>query len=359
MSSDWGKHLHVQIFGESHGPAIGVVIEGLPPGEAIDFDELASFLARRAPGKADYATSRQEADEPEYLSGLLEGRTTGAPLAALIRNTSQRSADYDGLRRVPRPGHADFPASLRYRNCHDLRGGGHFSGRLTAPLCIAGGIARQILARRGIHVGAHLLSVAEIADTPFDPMEIDAAALRQPAEHVFPVLDLASGERMQEAIRLARQEGDSLGGVIEGAAIGLPGGLGSPMFEGVENRLAALLFGVPAVRGVEFGAGFASARMRGSEHNDPWRMKDGRVLTSSNHHGGVLGGITTGMPLLVRVAIKPTPSIAKEQHSVDLTTGENALLAVRGRHDPCIAPRAVPVVESCLAVGCLDLLLEK
>jgi len=358
MSSDWGKCLHIQIFGESHGPAIGVVIEGLPPGEFIDLDELASFLARRAPGKADYATARQEADAPEFLSGMLDGRTTGAPLAALIRNTNQRSGDYEELRRVPRPGHADYPACLRYHNCHDIRGGGHFSGRLTAPLCIAGGIARQILARRGIHVGAHLFSVAGIPDTPFDPVKVESGILRRPAENSFPVLDLESGRKMQEAIQQAKQAGDSVGGIIEGAAIGLPGGLGSPMFDGVENRLSALLFGIPAVRGVEFGAGFAAAQMRGSEHNDPWRMNEGKVMTSSNHHGGVLGGITTGMPLLVRVAVKPTPSIAKEQASVDLTTGQDTRLTVRGRHDPCIAPRAVPVVEACLAICSLDLLLE-
>ena len=288
----------------------------------------------------------------------MDGVTCGAPLAAVIENTNTRSRDYDRLKDVPRPGHADYTAQVRYGGFQDVRGGGHFSGRLTAPLCVAGGIALQILARRGIQVAAHILSVAEIADRPFDPMGEQGELLDRVRRAPFPVLEEKAGERMCKAILEAREQRDSVGGVVECIAAGLPAGLGDPMFGGMESRLAAALFGIPAVKGVEFGAGFGAARMRGSEHNDPYQLWDGRITTLTNHAGGILGGITNGMPLVFRCAFKPTPSIAREQDSVSLSRLEPEKLSVEGRHDPCIVPRAVPVVEAAAALVLLDVLLD-
>lgn len=357
MSSEFGKTLKISVFGQSHGKAIGVNIDGLPAGESIDLDALNAFMARRKPGKSPLSTSRKEADAPVFLSGLENGVTCGFPLCAIIENGDQHSSDYDELREKPRPGHADYTAWVKWHGAADMRGGGHFSGRLTAPLCIAGGIAKQILARRSIFVGAHLLEVAGIPDQPF-PLRPDAALFDAVAAKAFPVLDDGAGERMQAAILAARKDGDSVGGVIQCAAVGLPAGLGDPMFDGLENRLAAALFGIPAVKGLEFGAGFAASRCRGSENNDPFTVEDGRVVTTSNHAGGILGGISTGMPLVFQLAMKPTPSISKPQHTVSLPNMEDAELVVRGRHDPCIAHRAVPVAEAVTAAVLLDVLLE-
>ena len=358
MSSEFGKTLKISVFGQSHGKAIGVNIDGLHAGESIDLDALNAFMARRKPGKSPLSTSRKEADAPVFLSGLENGVTCGFPLCAIIENGDQHSSDYDELREKPRPGHADYTAWVKWHGAADMRGGGHFSGRLTAPLCIAGGIAKQILARRSIFVGAHLLEVAGIPDQPF-PLRPDAALFDAVAAKAFPVLDDGAGERMQAAILAARKDGDSVGGVIQCAAVGLPAGLGDPMFDGLENRLAAALFGIPAVKGLEFGAGFAASRCRGSENNDPFTVEDGRVVTTSNHAGGILGGISTGMPLVFQLAMKPTPSISKPQHTVSLPNMEDAELVVRGRHDPCIAHRAVPVAEAVTAAVLLDVLLEK
>lgn len=357
MSSEFGHLLKISVFGQSHGRAIGVVVDGLPAGEAIDLDELQAFLDRRKPGKNRLSTARKESDAPTFLSGLENGKTCGAPLCAVIENGDQHSGDYAGLTDTPRPGHADYTAAVKWGGQADMRGGGHFSGRLTAPLCIAGGIAKQILARRGIHVGAHLSEVAGIADDPF-PLHPTAELFEKLAAKDFPVLDDGAGERMQQAILAAREELDSVGGIVECAAIGLPAGLGDPMFDGVENRLAAALFGIPAVKGVEFGAGFAAARSRGSENNDAFSVADGAVVTDTNHAGGILGGITNGMPILLRTAMKPTPSIARAQKTVRLSQMEEIPLEIRGRHDPCIAHRAVPVVEAVTAAVLLDLLLE-
>lgn len=357
MSSEFGKTLKISVFGQSHGKAIGVNIDGLPAGESIDLDALNAFMARRKPGKSPLSTSRKEADAPVFLSGLENGVTCGFPLCAIIENGDQHSSDYDELREKPRPGHADYTAWVKWHGAADMRGGGHFSGRLTAPLCIAGGIAKQILARRSIFVGAHLLEVAGIPDQPF-PLRPDAALFDAVAAKAFPVLDDGAGERMQAAILAARKDGDSVGGVIQCAAVGLPAGLGDPMFDGLENHLAAALFGIPAVKGLEFGAGFAASRCRGSENNDPFTVEDGRVVTTSNHAGGILGGISTGMPLVFQLAMKPTPSISKPQHTVSLPNMEDAELVVRGRHDPCIAHRAVPVAEAVTAAVLLDVLLE-
>lgn len=357
MSSEFGNLLKISVFGQSHGKAIGVVVDGLPAGEAIDLEELNAFLARRKPGKSPLSTARKESDAPVFLSGLENGVTCGAPLCAVIENSDQHSSDYTELRDKPRPGHADYTAFVKWGGQADMRGGGHFSGRLTAPLCIAGGIAKQILARRGVYVGAHLWSVGMERDTPF-PLRPTRELFEAVAAKPFPVLDDQAGERMQSLILEARQAQDSVGGVIECAATGMPAGLGDPMFGGVENRLASALFGIPAVKGVEFGDGFAAARAHGSENNDPFIMEGGRVAAETNHTGGILGGITSGMPIVLRTAMKPTPSIARPQRTVSLSAGADTELVIRGRHDPCIAHRAVPVVEAVTAAVLLDLLLE-
>ena len=357
MSSEFGKLLKVSVFGQSHGTAIGVVVDGLPAGEAVDPEELQRFLDRRRPGKSPLSTARKEGDVPEFLSGLENGKTCGAPLCAVIRNSDQHSGDYAELLDKPRPGHADCTAWVKWKGHADMRGGGHFSGRLTAPLCIAGGIAKQILARRGVYVGAHLDSVGTAADEHF-PLFPTRELFEEIAGKPFPALNDSDGARMQDVILAAKNELDSVGGVVECAAVGLPAGLGDPMFDGAENRLAAALFGIPAVKGVEFGAGFSAAARRGSENNDLFAVKDGSIVTETNHAGGVLGGITTGMPLTLRVAVKPTPSIAREQKTVSLSKMENTTLQIHGRHDPCIAHRAVPVVEAVTACVLLDLLLE-
>ncbi|MBA4347336.1 MAG: chorismate synthase, partial [Clostridiales bacterium] len=300
-----------------------------------------------------------EPDRPVFLSGLMDGKTTGSPLCAIIENRDARSRDYAELADKPRPGHADYTAYLKWAGGADMRGGGHFSGRLTAPLCIAGGIAKQILARRNIFVGAHLASVAGIADEAFS-MHPTHAQFDEIAQKDFPVISDTQGCIMQEAILTASHAADSVGGVIECAAIGFPGGIGNPMFDGIENRLSAAIFGIPAVKGLEFGAGFTSAAMHGSENNDPFRIdENGGVTTTTNHAGGILGGISTGQPIVLRVAMKPTPSITKAQQTVSLSKKENAELVVHGRHDPCIAHRAVPVVEAVTALVLLDFLLEQ
>lgn len=359
MASYLGEHIHVSVFGQSHSSAIGVVVDGLPAGERVDMEELGRFLKRRAPGQNATSTPRKEADLPQFLSGLVDDVTCGAPLAALIENTNTRSQDYAQLRDKPRPGHADFTAQVKYGGFQDVAGGGHFSGRLTAPLCIAGGICLQILKRRGIEVAAHIASIAGEADRPFDPMGENVEALDALKRVPFPVLDEKAGERMRKVILQAKEEGDSVGGIIECLVTGVPAGLGEPMFGGMENRLAAALFGIPAVKGVEFGAGFGVATMRGSENNDPFTVKDGKLVTETNHAGGILGGITNGMPLVFRLAFKPTPSIAKQQQTVSLSKHQVEELVVTGRHDPCIVPRAVPVVEAVTALTILDLLFSR
>jgi chorismate synthase len=359
MSSIYSGQLTVSIFGQSHAPAIGVTVDGLPAGLPVDTEELQTFLNRRAPGTGPWSTTRKEEDRPEFLAGLSEGKTCGAPLSAIIRNTNTRSGDYANLRDIPRPGHADYTAQVKYGGAQDVAGGGHFSGRLTAPLCIAGGICKQLLAARGIYVGAHIAGVGGILDAAYDPVNLTRADLLAPGAKVFSVLDDQAGQAMQQAIAQAKADQDSLGGLIECAAIGLPVGLGDPMLDGMENRIARLLFAIPAVKGVEFGAGFGVAAMRGSQNNDPFYMDGGQVKTRTNHAGGILGGITNGMPLVFRAAVKPTPSIGMEQDSVSLSKGENTKLIIQGRHDPCIVPRAVPCVEAAAAIAIYDALLEQ
>ena len=330
MSNSFGNLFRFTIFGQSHAPAIGVCMEGLPSGFEPDMEALSAFLARRAPG-GRYATSRKEPDAPEFIAGLNEGKTCGAPLTAIIRNTNTRSSDYEYMRHIPRPGHADFTAMVKYGDSRDYSGGGQFSGRLTAPLCIAGGIALQLLEKKGITVSASIVSIGGETDE----------------------------EKMFGLIDRVRSEGDSVGGVIECRIEGLPAGVGEPMFDGLENRIAQAVFGIPAVKGIEFGAGFAAAEMRGSQCNDPFVLDaDGRVMTEGNNHGGILGGISSGMPVIFRTAFKPTPSIAKAQRSVDMEKGVETCLEIRGRHDPCIVPRALPGVEAAAAVAVYDLILE-
>ena len=355
MSSTNGENLKLSIFGQSHGAAIGMTLDGIPAGLPVDLEALQAFLNRRAPGQNDYSTPRREEDRPEFLSGLVGGFTCGAPLAAIIRNTNTRSGDYSNLKDCPRPGHADYTAQIKYGGYQDAAGGGHFSGRLTAPLCIAGGLCKQWLEAKGIHIGAHIAAIELVEDTPFDPLAPQLALVGTD----FPVLNREAGERMRQAVSAARMEQDSVGGIIECAVTGLSAGLGEPMFGGVEGRIAQIVYGIPAVKGVEFGIGFEVARLRGSENNAPFRMENGQVVTTANHCGGILGGITNGMPLLFRVAIKPTPSISRPQQSVSLSRGENQELVVKGRHDPCIVPRAVPVVEAAAAIALFDLLLEQ
>ncbi len=358
MSSDWGKLIHFSIFGESHGPAIGVILDGLPAGEAIDMDEIRVQMDRRAPGKDLSSTPRKEADQPQVLSGILNGYTTGAPLCAIIRNNNTRSVDYSNLLQLPRPSHADYPAYIRYQGFNDIRGGGHFSGRLTAPLTFAGAVCRQILNRRGISIGGHVYCVGECYDEPIDGTNLTKETLEALNTRTFATLSPDAEKNMRAVIEEARMAQDSIGGIVECAAVGLPAGIGSPMFGGVENRLSSLIFGIPAIKGLEFGSGFQLAHMRGSQANDPYQMKEGKVQTTSNHNGGILGGLTTGMPLTLRAVVKPTASISLEQDTIDLTKGENSRLSVHGRHDPCIVPRALPVVESAMAIALLDMMME-
>ena len=351
MSSSIGENIRLTIFGESHGKAIGMTLEGIPAGLDLDMEALQRFLDRRAPGRSDASTPRREADRPEFLSGVKESTVTGSPIAAVIRNTDTRSGDYEALRTVPRPGHADYTAQVKYFGHQDAAGGGHFSGRLTAPLCIAGGICLQLLAREGIRVLSRIAAIGGVED--------EGELTVSTADRDFPTVSEERGRAMLTAIREAKGAGDSLGGIVECAVLGLPAGLGDPIFGGMENRIAALVFGIPAVKGVEFGAGFAAAGMRGSEHNDPFALKDGAVVTAANHAGGILGGITTGMPLSFRAALKPTPSIAMAQRTLDPESGKETLLRVPGRHDPCIVPRAVPCAEAAAAVAVTDALLGR
>ena len=354
MGSFYGENIHLSIFGQSHSPAIGMSLDGLPAGREVDLGELAAFLARRAPGRNAYSTKRREADLPEILGGIVDGKTCGAPFAAIIRNTNARRADYANF--LPRPSHADYPAFVKYGGAMDLSGGGCYSGRLTAPICIAGGLCKQYLRQQGVEVLAHIFNIGAQRDEPYDPLAPQTPVL----ERGLTLVDPARAEAMLDEIEAVRAACDSVGGSVECAVTGLPTGLGEPMFDGVENRLAQLLFGIPAVKGVEFGSGFGCAQMRGSAHNDPYYYdENGAVRTRTNHAGGICGGMTTGMPVCFRVAIKPTPSIALPQETVDPVAHCGAELEIRGRHDPCIVPRAVAVVEAAAALAVTGLLLER
>ncbi len=353
MSSIFGKNLSLSIFGQSHGVAIGAVLDGIPAGLPVDTDALQAFLNRRAPGQNDYSTPRKESDTLQILSGLVEGYTCGAPIAAILANSNAHSSDYENLKDCPRPGHADFTAQIKYGGYQDVAGGGHFSGRLTAPLCIAGGMCLQWLKRQGVEIRAHIQKIGTVEDDTSDWCQPNLNTIGTD----FPVVNKDAGLQMQEAIAIAKKDGDSLGGIVECFVTGLPAGIGEPMFSGVEGHLAQILYGIPAVKGVSFGAGFGVAELRGSENNDAYTVTDGQIRTKTNNCGGILGGITNGMPLVFRVAFKPTPSIAKAQQSVSLSTMTESELTVHGRHDPCIVPRAVPVVEAAAAIALYDLIL--
>ena len=357
MSSVIGDKIKLSIFGESHGEAIGCVIDGLPAGTKIDMNAVYKDMQRRAPGKDKTATPRLEKDIPHILSGMLDNVTTGAPLAMVIENTNTKSGDYSNLMTVPRPSHSDYPAYVKYGGNNDIRGGGHFSGRLTAPLVFAGSVAKQILSQMGVTIGAHIKQIGSVCDAVSDLNKTDKSLLDTLSSSTFSLIDETKEQAMRDEIEKARLSLDSVGGIIECFAVGLPVGLGGNMFDTVEGKLASILFGVPAVKGVEFGIGFGFADKRASEVNDQYEIKNGRVATLSNNNGGVVGGMTDGAPLSVSVAIKPTPSIAKKQKSVNLLTMENAELEIHGRHDPCIVVRAVPVIECAVALGLLDLMM--
>lgn len=357
MSSTYGELLKLSIFGQSHGPAIGMTLDGIPAGLPVDFSALQVFLNRRAPGQNAHSTTRKEADVPEFLSGIINNYTCGAPIAAVIKNSNTHSGDYSNLKDCPRPGHADYPAQVKYGGHQDVAGGGHFSGRLTAPLCIAGGLCKQWLEQIGIQIVAYIRVIAGIADEPqrMDWVNPDLNAIHTD----FPVLNREAGEKMKAEIAKAKVEGDSVGGIIECIITGVPAGLGDPMFNGVENKIAQIVYGIPAVKGLDFGSGFTGSYLRGSQNNDAYTIDNGSVKTLSNHAGGILGGITTGMPLVFQTAIKPTPSIFRHQSSINLSSMENTTLLIQGRHDPCIVPRVVPVIEAAAAIAIFDICLKE
>ncbi len=360
MASTWNNNITFSVFGESHGPAIGVVMDNVPPGESIDMDKLMQFMARRAPKKDATSTQRREKDLPQIMSGFLNGKTTGTPLCAFIQNTDQHSNDYvkSNLDALVRPGHADYTGALRYKGFNDVRGGGHFSGRLTAPLCFAGAVAGQILEKRGIYVGAHIAEIHKIKDDSFDPITTSREDIVSVREKNFPVINDEKGKRMKRDIEKAREYMDSVGGIVECIAINVPAGIGSPIFDGLENSIAQLIFGIPAVKGLEFGAGFNASKLLGSENNDEFYVDDhGHVVTRSNFAGGILGGISNGMPITLRVAFKPTPSIAQPQQTVNMRSQTNETIEIKGRHDPCVVPRAVPCVEAAVNLALLNHML--
>ncbi len=354
----YGTNLKLSIYGGSHDERIGMVLSGLPAGIELDMGALEAFMARRAPGKDAFSTKRREPDKPVFLSGLNGSITTGEDIEAVIYNQNQHSNDYNSLVDVPRPSHADYAARMKYGDRVDLRGGGHFSGRLTAPMCIAGGICLQMLAKRGIHIGAHISSVGSVQDDGFDTVNVSKSELEALHSHAFPVINEAKGEEMKALIEEVRLDADSIGGTVECAIIGLPAGLGEHMFQGVEGRISTIIFGIPGVKGIEFGLGFGSSALRGSENNDPFYTDGSHIYTKTNNCGGILGGMTNAMPVIFRAALKPTPSIGKEQDSVSLARLENVKLTIRGRHDPCIVPRAVPVFEAAAAIAVADMLLD-
>lgn len=356
MSSTYGDKIKISVFGESHGNGIGVVIDGLPAGVKIDMDSVMTQMSRRAPGKDRTATPRKESDLPKVLSGMLGDTLTGAPLCAVIENTNTRSGDYGNLLSCPRPGHSDYTAFVKYNGANDIRGGGHFSGRITAPIVFAGSICRQILSQKGIKIAAHINSIGNVCDEPFNPVSVDDALIEKLNTSSFALIDISVEEKMRDEVEDARMSLDSVGGTIECAVTGIEAGIGEPMFDGVEGVIAKAVFGVPAIKGIEFGKGFELSKMRGSQSNDPFRYKDGKVVTETNNCGGILGGITNGMPIIFRAAVKPTPSIAQKQKSVDLQKKENAELEIHGRHDPCIVPRAVPVIEAVTAIAIANLM---
>ncbi len=358
MASSIGKNIKVSIFGESHSDACGVSIEGVPAGIEIDFDNIEKLVERRRPKKDGLSTARSETDNPTFICGIKDGITTGTPITAIIQNSDTRSKDYDKLRNVPRPGHADFPAHIKYSGNNDIRGGGHFSARLTAPLVVAGAIFKQLLEQKGIFIGTHVSSIGDIIDDPIDPLTGSPTQLKDILKKQIPVFSDQKREKMIEKILLAKQNGDSVGGTVECSVVGLPVGVGSPMFDGIENRLSYGMFGIPAVKGIEFGSGFFGSSLLGSQNNDQYEMKDNAIKTKTNNSGGILGGLSNGMPIVFKVAFKPTPSIAKPQQTVNLSDLKNETLTIEGRHDPCVVIRGAAVVEAMASIVVYDMLQD-
>lgn len=349
-----GEKIKISIFGESHGTGIGVVIDAPPAGYIIDFDKILIQMARRAPGDPSYGTARSEADYPEIISGISFGKTNGFPLCAVIRNTNARSSDYADIKPVPRPGHADYTAFVKYRGNADMSGGGHFSGRLTAPLVFAGAVLRQILEKHGIIIGAHVCSMKDINDEVFDAACPDQKLITRLNSQPFAVINDNAKQQMLELMAQCRKDLDSIGGTVEAAAVGVPAGLGGPLFGGLDGKISSYIFGIPAVKGIEFGIGFKSSELFGSKNNDEFIVENEEIVTSTNNCGGILGGISNGMPIICRIAFKPTPSIAKAQNSVNILEKKNLTLEIKGRHDPCVVPRAVVCVESAIAAAIAD-----
>ena len=357
MSTTYGNNLKLTIYGGSHDEKIGMTLSGIPAGHKIDMEELLAFMKRRAPGQNAYSTKRKEPDIPVFLSGFAGDTTNGDVIEAVIYNTNQHSGDYSNLFDIPRPSHADYAAKMKYGDKVDLRGGGHFSGRLTAMMCIAGGICLQILQKSNVSISSHIYSIGNVCDAPFDPIS-PTEQIKNLSGKEFPVIDSSLGDEMQKIIELARLDGDSVGGVVETAITGVNAGLGEHMFSGVEGRISSIVFGIPAVKGIEFGLGFGSSKILGSENNDPFYTDGKDIYTKTNNAGGILGGMTSGMPIIFRAALKPTPSISKEQDSVSLSKMQNVKLKIVGRHDPCVVPRAVPVFEACAAITIMDMMLD-
>ncbi len=359
MSSMWERNIKLSLFGESHGEAIGIVIDGLAPGTKLDLENIAGEMARRAPGRSELSTARDEDDMPEIISGFFEGKTTGTPLCALIYNRDRKSGDYNKLKDLMRPGHADYSGAVHYKGFNDYRGGGHFSGRLTAPMVFAGAICKQILEKKGIQIAAHILSIKDICDKSFDEVNIENMDCEQLKNSELPLLNIAQEKAMRQAIIDAKEQQDSLGGIVECMIMGVQAGVGEPFFDSVESRLSHLLFAIPAIKAVEFGRGFEITKMLGSQCNDSFYYDENNtVKTRTNHNGGILGGITTGMPIIFKAAVKPTPSIAKLQSTVNIKEKRESILTITGRHDPCIVPRVVPVIEAAAAIAILDLMEE-
>lgn len=358
MSSIWGNNIKISIFGESHGIAIGAVIDGLPEGIKIDFNQINTQMQRRLPNRDDTTSKRQESDNYEFLSGIFNNTTTGTPICAIIKNENANYKDYDEIKSVLRPGHADFTAKVRYKNFNDFRGGGHLSGRLTAPLVLFGTVCRQILEAKGIKVAAHIYSIKDVIDKPFNSTNIPDNLINKLPTQLFPVIMPQVESLMKNEIKKAKLNGDSVGGIVECAIVGLPVGIGNPIFNNIESVLSSIMFSIPAIKGIEFGNGFNSSHMYGSENNDEFFYDNGSIKTKTNNHGGILGGISSGMPIVFKAAVKPTPSISKEQNTVNLSNLKNTKIKISGRHDPCIVSRIVPVIESAAAIAIINLLSE-
>ncbi|PAB59838.1 chorismate synthase [Anaeromicrobium sediminis] len=359
MSGIWGNNIKVSIFGESHGHGVGIVIDGLPGGIKLDMDYIKYEMDRRKPGKSKLTTSRKEADEVKILSGYFNGKTTGTPLCAFIENTNTRSRDYSKTKDLMRPGHADYTGYMKYNQSNDYRGGGHFSGRLTAPLVFAGSIAKQILEKNNILIGSHISSIYTQVDETFDYVNCNEELVKNLRLEEFPLIDKSKADSMKDIILRAKEEGNSVGGIVETIILNVETGIGSPFFSSIESRISSMMFSIPAIKGIEFGEGFNMAKMKGNESNDEYCIKDGEIRTYTNNNGGILGGISNGMPIVFKCAIKPTPSISMEQRTINIESKEETSLSIEGRHDPCIVPRAIPVIEAGVALTLLDMIIEK